>query len=207
MSAFIPLRSVARQHGAVLAVSLLFLVILMLLAVTAMTAATMEERMAGNTRDTAIAFQAAEAALRDARRDLNGIAATGTYGRPSRINISQFGDGSDTDNGSCNNLGLCRPLPYSKSLNSILPSAPNVNMTAAPSVQYGTYTGAPQLQGVSAQPRYIIEYFCLQYLGTSAGASAGASGATSCSFFRITARGYGGNPNTEVTLQEIFLRI
>lgn len=189
-----------RERGSVLAVTLLFLVILMLLAVTAMTSANMEERMAGNARDTAIAFQAAEAALRDARRDLNGIAATGAYGRATRINISQFGDGTDTDNGTCSNVGLCRPFAYTKTLNSILPSAPGVDMTAAPSVQYGTYTGAPQLQGVAAQPRYIIEYFCLQYIGSSAGA-------TSCTFFRITARGYGGSMSTEVTLQEIFQRL
>src|SRR5688572_9206262 len=60
-----------RQRGAVLIVALLFLVMLTLLGVTAMTSSTMEERMAGNARDNGVAFQAAEAALRDARRDLD----------------------------------------------------------------------------------------------------------------------------------------
>src|SRR5215210_6741499 len=60
-----------RQSGAVLIVSLLFLVILTILGITAMTGTTLEHRMAGNTRDYAIAMQAAEAALRDAHRDVN----------------------------------------------------------------------------------------------------------------------------------------
>ena len=63
----------SRQHGAVLIVALLFLVILTILGVTAMTATTFEEKISGNTRDLNVAFQAAEAALRDARRDINGI--------------------------------------------------------------------------------------------------------------------------------------
>jgi type IV pilus assembly protein PilX len=184
----------------VLIVALLFLVILTMLGVTAMTGTTMEERMAGNTRDSAVALQAAEAALRDARRDINGIAVNGAYGRAAQINLSQFGDGSDTDNGSCNPTGLCRPYAYTKAMNALLPAAPVVSMTAAPSVEYGTYTGAPKLQAVSAQPHYVIEYFCLQYLGTGIGAS-------SCKFYRITARGFGANPNTQVTLQEIFLSL
>lgn len=190
----------SRQSGAVLIVALLFLVILTMLGITAMTGTTMEERMAGSTRDSGVALQAAEAALRDARRDINGIAVNGVYGRATRINLSQFGDGTDTDNGSCNATGLCRPYPYGKGLNSLLPVAPVVSMTAAPSVAYGTYTGAPTLQAVSGQPHYIIEYFCLQYLGTGIGTSA-------CKFYRITARGFGANPNTQITLQEIFLSL
>ena len=45
-----------RQGGAILIVTLLFLVILTMLGVTAMTGTTMEERMAGNTRDASVAL-------------------------------------------------------------------------------------------------------------------------------------------------------
>lgn len=55
-----------RPRGAVLAVSLLLLLILTLIGVSAMRGVTMEERMAGNTTDFNVALQGAEAGLRDA---------------------------------------------------------------------------------------------------------------------------------------------
>ncbi len=61
----------ARQSGATLVVALIMLMVLTLLGTTAMQSTTMEERMAGNTRDRNVAFQAAEAALREAERFLN----------------------------------------------------------------------------------------------------------------------------------------
>ena len=63
-----------------------------------------------------------------------------------------------------------------------------------------TKTGAPALVGLSAQPRYYVEVLCLPQFGTSIGDP------TYCNFYRITGRGYGGNPNTRVTVQEIFLK-
>src|SRR3954468_22751465 len=96
-----------RQNGAVLIVSLLFLVILTILGITAMSGTTLEHRMAGNTRDQAIAMQAAEAALRDARRDVNpGPKDTGrnTFG-PNYGNSVEGACG--TDPGPSGNRGLC----------------------------------------------------------------------------------------------------
>ncbi|MBK6596511.1 MAG: pilus assembly protein PilZ [Proteobacteria bacterium] len=54
-----------RQAGAALVTSLLLLVVLTILGITTMQMTRMQERMAGNTRDISLAFQAAEAALRD----------------------------------------------------------------------------------------------------------------------------------------------
>lgn len=56
----------SRQTGATLIVSLLLLLVMTLLGLAAMQVTRMEERMAGNTRDINIAFQGAEAVLRDA---------------------------------------------------------------------------------------------------------------------------------------------
>ena len=200
-----------RQRGAVLVVALLFLTILTILGVTAMTATTFEERLAGNTRDTGLAFQAAEAALRDARRDLNGIVIP-PFSAPRSPGISGktgFGDGTDADNGKCGGLaptpaytmGLCRPLAYDATRGVPPPFNDSVDLYNAPSVEYGTYTGAPQLRGLAKQPRYYIEVMCLPQYGASLGDP------NYCSFYRITARGYGNNPNTQVTVQEIFLRM
>jgi type IV pilus assembly protein PilX len=56
----------SRQSGAILVISLLLLLVLTLLGLTAMQTTSMEERMAGNTRNINLAFQGAEAGLRDA---------------------------------------------------------------------------------------------------------------------------------------------
>ncbi|MCC7487848.1 MAG: hypothetical protein IT529_23000 [Burkholderiales bacterium] len=200
----------AGQKGAVLVIALLFLTILTILGVTAMTATTFEERLAGNARDSGVAFQAAEAALRDARRDINGIVIP-PFNAPRSPSISGktgFGDGSDTDNGSCGTsvvapqtLGLCRPFAYNAAT-GVPPAFNNTaSLTASPSVQYGTYTGAQPLAGLPRQPRYYIEIMCLPQFGGSLGDP------NYCNFYRITGRGYGYNPNTEVTLQEVFLRL
>jgi type IV pilus assembly protein PilX len=60
-----------KQRGAALIVSLVFLLILTIISVASLQTATMQERMAGNMKDTTIAFQAAEAALRNAEIDIN----------------------------------------------------------------------------------------------------------------------------------------
>jgi type IV pilus assembly protein PilX len=56
----------ARQRGATLVVALIFLMVLSLLGIWAVSGTTLEERMAGNTRNRDLAMQAGEAALRNA---------------------------------------------------------------------------------------------------------------------------------------------
>lgn len=63
------------QRGVTLIVALIFLTILMLLGIAVARTTSMEERMAGNTRDRDLAFQAAEAAMRDAAVVLPGFVA------------------------------------------------------------------------------------------------------------------------------------
>lgn len=55
-----------RERGAVLVIGLIFLVMMTILGLTALQASTTAERMAGNAQDLNIAFQAAEASLREA---------------------------------------------------------------------------------------------------------------------------------------------
>ncbi len=52
------------QNGAALITCLMLLVVMTLLGVHSITSTTMEERMAGNTRNKHLSFQAAEAAIR-----------------------------------------------------------------------------------------------------------------------------------------------
>jgi type IV pilus assembly protein PilX len=64
-------RNTSAQRGSALIVSLVFLLLLTILGVTAMRSSVLQERMAGNTRDTNLAFQAAETALRAGENILN----------------------------------------------------------------------------------------------------------------------------------------
>jgi len=68
----------SRQRGVTLIVALIFLAILMLLGVTVAQTSSMQERMAGNTRDRDLAFQSAEAALKAADAALKALDAAGT---------------------------------------------------------------------------------------------------------------------------------
>ena len=58
------------QRGAILVTSLLLLLTLTVIGVSVVQITRMQERMAGNTRDLNLAFEGAEAALRDAEQML-----------------------------------------------------------------------------------------------------------------------------------------
>lgn len=61
----------SNQRGSTLIVSLMILIVMTLIGLTGVMTSTLEEKMAGNTRDQALAFQAAEAALRDGEEYFN----------------------------------------------------------------------------------------------------------------------------------------
>lgn len=63
-----------RQSGAALVISLIFLLLMTLLSTSTMRSATMQEKMAGNTRDYNLGFQSAESALREAEEYLRTTA-------------------------------------------------------------------------------------------------------------------------------------
>ncbi len=67
------------QNGSALIVSLLFLIVLTMLGLVGMQTTTMEEKMAGNTRDQYLAFQSAESGLRDAELFLENVVTTAAF--------------------------------------------------------------------------------------------------------------------------------
>lgn len=162
------------QHGAALLTGLIFMVILTLLGIAAARMAGLEERMSGNLRDRSMAMQAAEMALRDAEQDII------TSGRVSGL----------TDFVPACTDGLC----YNGAAGYAVPVWTTANyMTAAPSVEYGAFTGAGNIGAVSADPRYLIE-----------GIRKTPPGSDESFYYRITVRAQGANPNTVVWLQEVF---
>ena len=191
-----PLRS---QRGAVLIVSLMFLVILTMLGVTAMTSTTFEERMAGNARDAAIAHHAAEAALREARDEILGLTTT------KRANsMDRFHERSP----ACS-AGICQKVgdiatPAGTEYPVTLPPIPDIvkwTKDDAATAEYGSMSGGKKISAVSNQPRYTIELFCSPMFYETL-KDVGAH----CRLYRLTATGWGRNPNTRVTLQETFLK-
>lgn len=197
------LASRQQQFGVSLIVGLIFLVALTLLGVIAMKNTLLQERMAGGMRDRSLAFQAAEAALRDAKFDIlslqsngnpcvpGGVHATGNC-RPVALRPWYEAKESGFDV-ACTN-GQCFDNPadgfgYGVGATEAWVAFP---LDVAPSVPYGTFTGAAAILGVSAQPSYLIEIFNRDNLGNPR------------FYYRITARAVGANPNTVVTLQEVF---
>ncbi len=63
-----------RQRGAVLIISLMLLLVMTIIGVTALQTTSLEEKMSGNTRDRALAFQSAEVALRAGEEYLGSVA-------------------------------------------------------------------------------------------------------------------------------------
>lgn len=184
------------QRGFSLIVGLIFLVAITLLGVIAMKNTLLQERMAGGLRDRSLAFQAAEAALRDAKLDLLNMRGGGIACAPADNchpnNPIVHESGFDT---ACT-LGRCFDDPgdgwgYGGVAGQAAWDAFPLN--AGPSVQYGFYTGSPPIGGVAVQPRYLIEAFIDD-----------PSLAPKKVYYRITARAVGANPNTVVVLQEVF---
>ena len=71
------------NRGAALFISLMFLIILTLIGLSAANVGIMQERMAGNVRETNEAFQSAEATLREIEKELGNTVggAGGTLGK------------------------------------------------------------------------------------------------------------------------------
>ncbi|QKT04349.1 hypothetical protein HUS23_11290 [Ectothiorhodospiraceae bacterium 2226] len=161
------------ERGAVLLVSLLFLLVLSMLGVTALKTTLLEERMAGNLRDQQLAFQAAEAALRAGQQFLSQATlppfadADGLYqaGAPWR----------SWDHEDWQRFGTA----------------------------YDTFADDP-LEGLAAQPRYIIEE--MGAIPLAGGSLAADEPAGEGQMYRITARAVGGSANAVVLLQATYLR-
>ena len=166
------------ERGTALVVALLFLIIISMLGLSSMTTTTLEEKMSSNSRDQNLAMQAAEAALRDAERDLANTSITTRV-----ITTGLFVAG-------CTNA-LCTQGAALTNLDGTLTSA-----------FYGQFTGASgtlSFQGVGAQPRYMIELLTALPPQTPVPPVGEA-----VRNFRITAKGYGNNINTVVILQTVY---
>lgn len=148
-----------RQRGMTLMVSLVFLIILTMLGVNAVTNNSLQERMAGNTRNRDLAFQAAEAALRYAESTLPSWRRSMFDGSVEGLFIY---DGTEL-----NDAVYWRDLAHWTSARQL--PAGSLNQVAEP-------------------PRYLVHKM------PSSG---------EVEYYRITARGVGGDISAVVILQSV----
>lgn len=174
-----------RQRGAVLIVALVLLLVLTVLGTAGLQDTTMEERMAGNFRDLSVALQAAETALRAGE---SIIASTSMY--------EDFDfDGSD---GSYD-VALAS---NSYALDEVT-MLPINDATIDPN---NVYQGALADGGhalVHEAPSFFIERLPgVVHPGDSL--AVGDEPPATYHLYRVTARGIGVSPNTEVILQSTY---
>lgn len=167
--------SASRQRGAVLFVSLIFLLVLTLLGVMLARMETTEERIAENGANHDLAIEAAGATLRFAEMQL----AQGIY-----TNFSQDAN------------GLYQLDPTAPPLDLA-----TFNWSAAGAAL--TYAG-PTLTSVPSPPKFIIEQLpSVAKPGVALG-SGGYGAAGSVQIFQITATATGANQTGKATLQSIY---
>jgi len=193
-----------RQAGATLVIALIFLVVLSLLGIGMFYSTSSDEAVARNFRDREIALRAAEAAINEAKLMINGMFDKANL--PSSVPVMLTGDSCDVtlkgfscdratyETSSIDLFGGA--FATSASLGSYSPTSDH---TVSPAL-----IEAPALNGVAAQPRYLIVLTGLDECSTSALSDSPNEGSQTC--FKIFAQGRGRLANTRVNLIEMYLR-
>ena len=165
------------QQGAILVVSLMMLLLLTIIGITAMNTVTMEERMAGNLRDSNLAFQGAEAALRDGEGTLEALTLEPT---------------------------LCSSAPckiWNEDVLTFYLEDQPASWWVSNAVEYGV-DGTHELVSNNSDPRWFNEF--LEFSRDSLTVGHGVT--TGRSFFRVTARSEGGSDTALSVLQSTFVK-
>lgn len=217
---------IKQQKGATLFVTVILVLVLSIVALAVYQQASFDERNARAQADRQLATQAAEIALRDAEYDLQ-CQQFSTNAAGASIVVACNSGGTVMNNAANAGQNSCRStcIPNSRlkvdrlllgfdavgtnglwagkadtqTIGSILgfsnpkPWENRANwqdaITNIQTVRLGRYTGTQPIPIVAQQPRYLIEGFTDSERNV---------------LFRITAKGWGRNPTTEVTLQQTY---
>lgn len=200
----LPPTALRAQQGAVLLMAMFVMLILLVIGVSAARTALHAEKAARGERDRQIAFQAAEAALDDAERDIDsaGVPLTARAALFARGSSAGFVDGCGM--GERNpGLGLCKYAGPGQVPAWQRAALAEADGPAVRSVHFGRFTGRaiPVGKGSlpSRLPRYVIELMPFARAGEDAQQRAG-------NFYRITAIGFGASEQTRVVLQSFYLK-
>lgn len=186
-------RRYSREGGAVLAISLIMLLLVTVLGLSTIGTTTMQEKMAANTRDKDLAFQAAELALKVAEKALEEEGLT----------AADF-------TANCSN-GLCSP--HNVSANFMRWEDPDIcgsgeDIWSCDKSRAVGGADAVDANNHSQPPRYFIEK--LDDLDTADHLNIGNIGdaihSEEVTVYRITAIGYGGSATSQAVLQSTYAK-
>lgn len=195
------------QSGVVLVISLIMLLALTLIGVTSSSVTGLEEKMAANSKDINLAFQAAEAALRDVETNLP--TSKPVFDRASA-------DTAQGTNGIYSTLSACDGTATTSATQradtatpSLRPFDSSVDWSGIKTATYNNTT-TKKLIGIYQPPKYIIEEVSCRPLTSSvdneslkAGTPIAPSSDKTEVRMRITARGWGSNINSVATVQSV----
>ena len=170
-----------KQRGIALVISMIMLLMMTLLGVSAMKTSQMEEKMAGNSRDVTIAFQAAETGLRDGEVWLANQTSEPEATSTGANRVWTF---NSPDPNAGNAVNWWQERNQAWWLNS--------------AEAYGT-----AIENVKTVPHSVIEFkdFIPDDLGVGSG---GAS--TGRTYYQVTARGTGGSDQARILVQSTTAR-
>lgn len=174
----------SRQHGAALIVALVLLVIMTILGMTSMNMSILEERMAGNIRNMQLAFDAAEAALRDGETTTEGLPPGTVFdanGGTGGLYVPNTGGIPVWEQGDITN--------------------PDTSGGGMPSWQP---RGGTSIDGVASQPQSLIEDLGTVLRFRTCAMELPPPGGCHLPVRRVTARGWGANLNAVSVLQSTY---
>ena len=181
-----------RRRGAALVCALVLMLAAMLVGISVSRAAFASIAAARAERERGLAYEAAEAALLDAERDIAAVSAGTDPARAAQF--TPAGAGGFVE--GCGRAGSSRGLCLASS-----PPAWQAQDLADPGnpvlVPYGHYTGANMATGKGWLPAQPPAYLIEQIAPPGAGASLGI-------FYRITAIGFGSQASVRVVLQSVY---
>jgi type IV pilus assembly protein PilX len=177
------------------------MVVALMLGLSGARIALQEERAARNDRDRKTAFQAAEAALLDAQRDIEQPAGLSPRAALLASATPAFPTGCGAG-AATPLLGLCAGQGAAPAWLAV--DFHDEGEATMRSIAYGRFTGQTMPAGGGAlparRPRYLIEAYPDRRAGSSADlASAGT-------LYRISAVGFGAQEDTRVLLQAWYRR-
>ncbi|PUA27957.1 MAG: hypothetical protein B0W54_15725 [Cellvibrio sp. 79] len=169
-----------KQSGAVLLVTLILLLLMTIVGISSIKGSNMQELMAGNVRDRQIAFQAAEAALRQGEGIVNGVNPPNTEGSTKGVMLGKQSGVTSTywRNEYVWDDNLSVKLDIDLAL-------------------------------TSERPRFVVEKLDVVYVPGSDGGGVdfvSMQNKPEIMVYRITGRGVGMTPNSIVYLQSLYRR-
>lgn len=173
------------QQGVALVISMLVLLVMTMIGLAAIRTTTLEEKMAGNLQDKAMAFQAAEAAVRAGENYLEGNNPAFGMNHDEMLECKA---GGTVDGRQCK-LITDYPDPHDTATYT----------TDAPAADY-TPVGGQQV------PRFFITFVEAKPWGFPSAAMQSAVRFEELHHFHVTARGTGGSTNAQSVVRSFYSR-